>query len=131
MAKEFDFSQFEKFAENWQKMDDNFDEFLKKFLLEMANRLLAKVKPRTPVDTGAMRAMWQIGEIRASGRDLEVEILNGMEYASFVEYGARNVNGTWRDGRFMLTISIDEVQKALPARFDKAFRAFLQGAGAI
>jgi len=74
--------------------------------------------------------MWMVGEVRISGQDLEVELINNMEYASFVEYGHRLVNGAWQDGRFMLTISMDEVNRQIPARFDKAFKAYLQSKGA-
>lgn len=33
------------------------------------------------VDTGAMLNAWQIGEIRGSGINIEIEILNPMDYA--------------------------------------------------
>jgi len=130
MSREADFSELEKFFKNWQDAYSDFEDFLKKFLLEQGLRVIAKTKPRTPVDTGALRNMWMVGEVRIVGQDFEVELINSMDYASFVEFGARNVNGSWRDGRFMFTISIDEVQRAMPARFDKAFKAYLQSKGA-
>lgn len=126
---DIDFSQLEKFSKNWQEGTKQFDDFLRKFLTEMANRLLAKVKPRTPVDTGALRAAWQIGEIRGSGRNIEIEILNFMDYASFVELGHRTIAGTWVEGRFMLTISIDEIYREMPARFQQQFRVWLTERG--
>jgi len=131
MSREADFSQLERFFQNFNDAYKDFDEFLKKFLLEQALRVLAKTKPRTPVDTGALRASWQVGEVRVVGNDLEVEIINSQEYASFNEYGARNVDGSWRDGRFMLTISMDEVRAQMPLRFDKALKAYLQSKGAV
>lgn len=154
VAREADFSELEKFFKNWQDAYKDFDEFLKKFLLEMALRAIAKIKPKTPVDTGALRNMWGIGSqeivLRAAtestveidperstiasidviGNNFEVVIWNGMDYASFVEFGARNVDGSWRDGYFMMTISISEVERAMPARFDKAFKSYLQAKGA-
>lgn len=155
MAREADFSELERFFKNFNDAYSDFDEFLKKFLLEQALRAIAKIKPRTPVDTGAMRAMWgvgsqslvvrtntgtglvevdpersQVASIDVVGDTFEVWIWNGMDYASFVEFGARNVDGSWRDGYFMMTISIDEVQRQMPARFDKAFKRYLQSKGA-
>lgn len=126
---EFDFSEFERFAENWERSVNQFEPFLKQFLLETAQRVIAKTKPRTPVDTGALRALWDIGEIRGSGANIEVEIVNPADYASFVEYGARNVNGSWREGRFMLTLSLDEIQRQMPERFHKQFRQWLINRG--
>lgn len=108
------------------------------------------------VDTGAMINSWYIGsqkislkatgETSASGkasvtfdRDnsdilsidvigdyLQVEIGNGMEYASYVEYGHHNYAG-----RYILTIALDTVQKQLPARFNKEWLKFIKGRGVV
>lgn len=165
MSREADFSQFEQFAKAWQNAYKDFDDFLKKFLLEMALRAIAKIKPKTPVGTpestgipgyvgGSLRAMWGVGSqeiiikqtgsrmevdpekstiasIDVVGDNFEVVIWNGMDYASFIEYGARNVDGSWRDGFFMMTVSIDEIQRQMPARFDKAFKQYLQSKGVV
>lgn len=130
MERESDFSEFEQFFKNFNDAHKDFDAFLRDFLLEQGLRVIAKTKPRTPVDTGALRNMWSIGEVRAAGQNLEVDLINSQEYASFMEYGHRLVNGAWQDGRFMLTISMDEVQRQMPARFDKAFKQYLQSKNA-
>ena len=116
-----------------------FDNFLKKFLLEQANRILAKTKKKTPVDTGALINAWELGPIEGSGTDIFVEIKNPMEYATYVEYGHRIVgHGSsvgielgWVDGRFMLKKSIDEIQAQLPSRYEKAFNAFCKERGLV
>jgi hypothetical protein len=126
---EFNYKHFEKFIADYENATKEIDKFLKEFLSEMAFRVIAKVKPRTPRITSALINSWQVGEIKALGTNLEIEIVNGMDYASFVEYGARNLNGTWRNGRFMLTISIDEVANQIPLRFDKAWKQFLTDRG--
>lgn len=142
MAKEADFSQFEAFCEKYNDSMKYFDDFMRKFLAEMAQRLLAKAKPRTPVGTpestgvpgyigGSLRSAWQIGEITKVGGAFQIEILNGMEYASFVEFGHRTVSGGWVDGRFMLTISEDEIRKQMPLRFEKAFNQWCLERGLI
>lgn len=106
----------------------DFNSFLKKFLIEMAERVIARTKPRTPVDTGALRNAWQLGDIHGEGKNISVEILNGMEYATEIEYGHRIVhNGIeagWYNGRFMLKISIDEIQRQMPSRYTEEFYAF-------
>lgn len=126
MAKSgFDFKQYEKFVKSLGDADKDFELFLTDFLVEMANRVIAKVKPRTPVDTGALKASWMIVEI---GKDY-ITIGSPMEYASFVEYGHTLRNGVWKDGRFMLTLSMEEVQKEIPKRFEKSFQQFMKGKG--
>lgn len=116
-------------------MKDEFHSFLKKFLIEMANRVIAKTKPRTPKDTGALRNSWELGDIKGEGENISVEILNGMEYATEIEYGHRivinNVEVGWYEGRFMLKISIDEVRRQMPLRYQSRFKEFCKENGLI
>lgn len=130
MAKNsgFDFKQFEEYANNLPKQFE-IQNFLYQFLGRIGLRVIAKVKPRTPVITGNLKGAWDIGKIIADGNEFSVEIINSMEYASYVEYGAANRDGSWRKGRFMLTISIDEIRQQLPARFEKEFNQFLKNKG--
>lgn len=106
----------------------DFNSFLKKFLIEMAERVLARVKPRTPVISGDLKRGWELGDIRGEGKYLSIEILNGMDYATDVEYGHRVVrNGVeigWAEGRYMLKISIDEIRKQMPIRYQNEFKKF-------
>ena len=117
--------------------DDSLACFLRNFIVEMAERVLARVKrkDRTPVGTpestgipnyvgGTLRRNWQLGKILVEGKKISVEILNPTEYATEVEYGHRIMGGAghsievgWKDGRFMLTISVNEIRNQIPARF--------------
>ena len=114
---------------------EGFEDFLKDFLIEMANRILARVKrkDRTPVDTGALRNSWSISDVNSDGKNIFIEIKNPMEYASYVEYGHRIVrNGSevgWYEGKFMLKISIDEIRKQMPHRFLRQFNAWCERNG--
>lgn len=58
----FDFREFKELRDKFVKMDKEWDEFLSKFLLEMGLRTLVLTKDNHPVDTGLMRAMWQLGD---------------------------------------------------------------------
>ena len=125
--------------------------WLKMFLLEQAQRVIAKGKKLTPVDTGFLRNSWYIGSqnivqttnpktgkatidteksdvlsIEVVGDYLQVEIGLGAEYASYVEYGHHNY-----PGQYMLTISLNEVQQQLPARFNKAWLQFIKSKGVV
>ena len=128
-----DFKELKNFVVATKYFADDFNYFLRGFLGEMANRVIAKTKPRTPVDTGALRAAWQLGNIKGSGENLEIEILNPMEYATEIEYGHRIVrNGIevgWYEGRFMLKTSIDEVRRQMPLRYQGAFMRFCKEKG--
>ena len=104
-------------------------------------RLLAKVIKRTPVGDypnssgkkgGTLRRGWTGGKnssavayadsltIHHFGDAYVIEIINPVEYASYVEFGHRTANHKgWVNGRFMLTISEQEIQQAAPAIIEK------------
>lgn len=90
MAREADFSQLEEFLRNWSSVYDDFDDFLRRFLLEQGQRAIAEIKKRQSghygdeykaVDTGAMLNSWFIEDVVVSGTDLHVTIGNSMNYA--------------------------------------------------
>ena len=142
MSHKSDFSQFKEFAKAWQNANDGFEAFFKRFLLGMAQRALEEIVPNTPIKDGALRASWSVGEVTIVGSDIEVVIFNNMFYASMVEYGHRGVfvpslgvtlhkDTHWTEGRFMMTMGIDLVQQQIPARFNEAYKAYLQSKGAV
>ena len=62
------------------------------------------------------------------GDIFEVEIVNPVEYASYVEYGHRTPNHKgWVQGRFMLTISEQEVQDIAPNVLEAKIENFMKG----
>lgn len=120
---EFDFSEFERFAKAFQRALDErvIERFIRDFLLEMAYRAERKIKKRTPVDTGELRRNWRVGNVERHGDAYVVEIFNNTEYASFVEYGHRAGKDLtkWVEGRFMMTISMQEIERELPRYLEK------------
>ena len=130
MAFSINYKELSAYVSSVTLMKNDFNKFLREFLLEMADRVIARVKrkDRTPVDTGALKRSWELGDVQGEGENISVEILNGMEYATYVEYGHRVVrNGVevgWCEGRFMLKISIDEIRKQMPLRYQKEFKQF-------
>ena len=57
-----------------------------------------------------------------------VEIINPVEYASYVEYGHRTPDHKgWVRGRFMMTLSERELERAAPELLEKKARKFLGG----
>lgn len=60
------------------------------------------------------------------GNTLVIEIVNPVEYASYVEYGHRTPDHKgWVQGRFMLTISEQEIQEVAPKVLEAKIKKFL------
>ena len=123
-----DFSEFDALTKNYKKVLKYFNQFIEDFLFEQGMRALRKTKLRTPVDTGALRNAWTLDEnVYRKGNELYIIIHNPLNYASFIEYGHTTPSRIgWVDGYFMATVSIQEVQNAIPARWNKAFVKFIE-----
>lgn len=138
----FNFQDFERIKNNLEKLNqEQVDLFIDACAKELAARLLAKVIKRTPVGDypnssgkkgGTLRRGWTGGKnssavayadsltIHHFGDAYVIEIVNPVEYASYVEFGHRTANHkSWVNGRFMLTISEQEIQQAAPAIIEK------------
>jgi hypothetical protein len=138
----FNFQDFERIKNNLEKLNqEQVDLFIDACAKELAARLLAKVIKRTPVGDypnssgkkgGTLRRGWTGGKnssavayadsltIHHFGDAYVIEIVNPVEYASYVEFGHRTANHKgWVNGRFMLTISEQEIQQAAPAIIEK------------
>lgn len=129
--------------------------FIEQCAKELAARLLAKVIKRTPVGHypassgktgGTLRRGWTAKsheeaasggksdakayadslEIKKVGNMYVTEIVNPVEYASYVEFGHRTANRKgWVEGRFMLTISEQEIQNIAPNVLEAKVKKFL------
>ena len=72
--------------------------------------------------------------INQVGDKYTIEVVNPVEYASYVEFGHRQEPGrfvpaigkrlkkSWVEGKFMLTISSQEVQEAAPAILEQKLK---------
>lgn len=119
MSKYSNINELLKFRNELKAFKNREADIIKSIANELAARLLAKVKKRTPVGVyndgrigGTLRKNWSIGEITENNGVYQVDVTNIIDYASYVEYGHRTVDHKgWVEGRFMLTISSDELQK--------------------
>lgn len=110
-----DFRQLIEFQNKIEKLEENKKKvFLESCVKEIASRLLSQVIPRTPVGNypektgktgGTLRRGWKSLKIDKKGDTFTIEIINPIEYASYVEYGHRKRNNGWHSGKFMLSIS--------------------------
>lgn len=67
-------------------------------------------------------------KINHYGDFLVIEIVNPVEYASYVEFGHRTANHEgWIPGEFMLTISEQEIQQIAPNLLEAKIKKYLAG----
>lgn len=132
-----DYSQLRAFAQAVDKLSSSeMDKLCIDCSKALAARLLALVIPKTPVGKypkgsgkkgGTLRRGWgsksggaatsyaQSLHVQKSGNVYTVEIVNPVDYASYVEFGHRTVNGGWVEGRYMLTISEEKLKTVAPS----------------
>ncbi|GAA0122247.1 HK97 gp10 family phage protein [Clostridium faecium] len=119
----FDYSEFKNMAKSFNKALNErvVERWIREFLLEMAFRAERKIKKRTPVGVypnktgGHLRRNWQVGNVVKQGNSYVVEVFNNVEYASYVNNGHRTRNHKgWVEGRFMVEISMNEIERELP-----------------
>lgn len=149
-----DLKKLQKQLEKVQSRD--VDAFVEACAKELAARLLAEVIKRTPVGDyhggeyeckvregpkpihhgrkvkgkqgGTLRRGWTIGEIRNEGGVYKIDVINPVEYASYVEHGHRTANHKgWVPGHFMLAFSEQEIQKNAPSVIETKIKRFLAG----
>lgn len=107
----------------------DYEKFCEDCAKELAARLLGKVIRRTPVDEGTLRRGWTIGQIKKNGSIYEIEVINNTEYGQYVEFGHRTSNHQgWVPGRFMMTISADQLDQQAPAILEKKLMKMLKEA---
>lgn len=145
MGKNVDYKELQDFVKKMEKQlsDANRNKFLEDCVKELAARLLSRVIKRTPVKEGNLRRSWTASDdmkIEKVGGVYQITIENTASYASYVEFGHRRVPGIyipeygksttagWTDGKFMLTISENEVNALAPALLEKRLMEYLRKA---
>lgn len=141
-----------EYIERFDTATRGLNQFKKQFLLKQAISIRNEAQRRTPVDTGALKASWYVGnekfelqanrkgkitkktiseaDIRSVGRKMSVVIGNGQEYASFIEYGTRNEDESQRIKPFnMISVPIQRYQRNGYKRFNTALRKYLKEKG--
>lgn len=112
-------------------------DFERRFLTTLANMVMQRVIPNTPVDTGRLRRSYKVTRVKTKGDMLEITIYNdakdngSMEsYASYVEYGHfTRGRVSWVEGHWMLTVATDEVKAEMTRVWNQLFDEFVKEAG--
>lgn len=113
------------------ELEENIDSVLEDCAKELAARLIREVKKRTPTDTGNLRRNWQVTGVTKDGFTYTIMVINQTEYAIYVEFGHRQQPGRyvpainrrlkkgWVPGKFMMTISAEDIQRKAPQIVEK------------
>lgn len=152
-----DYRQLQKIRNNLDRLERmDMNKFCQDVSKELAARLLALVIPRTPVGRypkssgkkgGTLRRGWTArtaGEAAAGsttdtkayaaalpvsrqGRNFYVQVINPVEYASYVEFGHRTRGGKgWVNGQYFLTLSEHDLERLTPALIERKLEALLR-----
>ena len=144
-----DVSQIEGFQQKIKVLNGTQrDMFFRDCCMEGANRLVALVKPLTPVQHGTLRAGWDnalgglgaasVSKTQGAGSSYSVTVENATPYASYVEYGHRQTPGryvpaigkrlvaSWVEGKHMLEKSEGTLSGVLPGVLQTKLDAFLR-----
>lgn len=138
----------------------NIDNFIEHEAKETGKRMLARVRPLTPVRTGNLRRSWKIKAerdrvtISNAASSTDFSFVNSQKkkwtyvpkktiYASYVEYGHRQTPGryvpaigkrlvnNWVEGKFMMTKTVSSIKEQLPRILEKDLRAYLRERGLL
>lgn len=150
-----DYKQFQHLAKQFEQIaEKDIHEFNVKVIKELAARLLAKIKERTPVfdppnfdnvtkGGGRTRDSWTIGNVTKSGNTYSAEIVNPLLHASYLEKGYRGVaiyitssggdigwrvmhlDTHWTEGKFMMKNSEDELAKEIDKIVENKLKKFI------
>lgn len=76
----------------------------------------------------AARGYAQSMDVRQEGDVYIIDIINPVEYASYVEYGHRKAkNNGWVPGHFMMTISVQKLKEASPKILERKVKKYMEG----
>lgn len=153
----FDCRDFKDLQKQLEKLQGTQDKFVESCAKELAARLLRMVVKRTPVGDypqstgkkgGTLRRGWisQKGsgseglntrgvaqfvdtiKVNHLGDTYVIDVINPVEYASYVEYGHRTADHRgWVKGHFMMTISEQELERIAPRALENRIRKYLGG----
>lgn len=115
---------FADFSKSLQRFSNESDDILRRIMIDILFRTLPLVIDNTLPGVypnkqgGTLKNSWGIGDISLHSNGVSGEIINTAPYAPYVEYGHRIVtrDGTtigWQEGKFMLTVSLQVVERHL------------------
>ncbi len=154
-----DYKQLQRLRENLEQLQRiDMERFCVEVSKELAARLLALVIPRTPVGKypkatgkkgGTLRRGWTAKSaqeasgggssdakayadalpVSKTGTTYTIEVINPVEYASYVEFGHRTPGGRgWVNGHYFLTLSERDLSSIAPGLIERKLEQMLRNA---
>ena len=127
MGIKVDLSQLQDFQNKINVLNgEQRREFFRNNTNELGNRLIALVKPQTPVITGTLRNSWASTPVTENADSYSMDLYNSQEYSEYVEHGHRQTPGryvpaigkrlvaSWVEGTHMLEKSENQLEPIAP-----------------
>lgn len=121
MAGDFDISGLLKLQKDLEKLQAAIPPTREAIIKEMAKRFHQLVKHYTPIGQypkssgkvgGTMHRGWTTTPMRTEGDRVEIDVINPVEYAPYVDYGHRPANHKgWVPGRNITQKAINLMEK--------------------
>lgn len=129
MAKmgKFDIRGLKEFQKQLQKLQKP-DEFVEAFAKELAQRLYRELIQNTPYITHTLQRGWSIAEIKKEGNTYIIEIVNPVEYASYVNYGHRTIKIDgygWCPGILFVEQAVQNIENISKPLLEKRMNEYL------
>lgn len=103
-------------------------EFMEAFANEIAQRLYRELIVNTPYVTHTLQRGWTIAGIRKEGHTYFVDIVNPVEYASYVNYGHRTIKVEgygWCKGLFFVERAMSNIENISKPLLEKRMNEYL------
>lgn len=117
MDFKIDKTALDKLKKDLTNLPQKVDGILKKSVESGTDYLLDSTTRFTPVDTGHLKGRWERidnGAVRVENGKYISGIENDTEYAEYVNWGHRTVNGGFVKGRFFVQKGQEELRKEIP-----------------
>ena len=104
------------------------EEFVEAYAKELAQRLYRELIQNTPYITHTLQRGWSIGSVHKCNGGYMVEIVNPVEYASYVNYGHRTVKKDgygWSPGLFFMEKAMGNVEEISKPLLEERMNEYL------
>lgn len=124
---DFDIKGLKGFQDELNKLQDP-NKFVESCAKELAQRLYRELIQNTPYITHTLQRGWSIGSVQKCNGGYMVEIMNPVEYVSYVNYGHRTVKKDghgWFRGLFFVEKAVGNVEKMSKPLLEKRLNKYL------
>ncbi len=123
-----DFRELQKLQKRLEQAQNQVPELIQQIVDDISNEFLQEVIKRTPTtNNNKLKNNWKKRVVAGKNGSYTVEVYNDLEYASSVEYGSRNANNGWNEGKFMMTITSQMIQQRMNKIAQPKLDNFLKG----